>query len=55
MIYLKTIKENVMGTTAEFVKLRSTKTPKVGEWNTDYKTALAKAKKEGKFIVTCLV
>lgn len=42
-----------MGTTAEFVKLRSSKTPKVGEWNIDYKTALAKAKKEGKFIVTC--
>ncbi len=42
-----------MGTTAEFVKLRSSKTPKVDEWNIDYKTALAKAKKEGKFIVTC--
>lgn len=42
-----------MGTTAEFVKLRSSKTPKVGEWNIDYKTALAKAKKERKFIVTC--
>ena len=42
-----------MGTTSDFVKLRSSKTPKVGEWNIDYKTALAKAKKEGKFIVTC--
>ena len=41
-----------MGTTSDFVKLRSTKTPKVGEWNKDYATALAKAKKEGKFIVT---
>lgn len=41
-----------MGTTADFAKLRSTKTPKVGEWNIDYKTALAKAKNEGKFIVT---
>ena len=40
-----------MGTTADFAKLRSTKTPKVGEWNIDYKTALAKAKNEGKFIV----
>lgn len=39
-------------TTAEFIKLRSSKTPKTGEWNIDYKTALAKAKKEGKFIVT---
>lgn len=41
-----------MGTTSDFVKLRSTKTPKVGEWNKDYTTALKKAKKEGKFIVT---
>ena len=41
-----------MGTTSDFVKLRSTKTPKVGEWNKDYAKALAKAKKEGKFIVT---
>ena len=41
-----------MGTTSNFVKLRSTKTPKVGEWNINYKDALAKAKKEGKFIVT---
>ena len=42
-----------MGTTSDFVKLRSSKAPKVGEWNIDYKTALAKAKKEDKFIVTC--
>ena len=41
-----------MGTTSDFVKLRSTKTPKVGEWNKDYAAALTKAKKEGKFIVT---
>lgn len=41
-----------MGTTKDFIKLRSTETPKVGEWNINYKTALAKAKKEGKFIVT---
>ena len=39
-----------MGTTSDFVKLRSTKTPKVGEWNINYKDALAKAKAEGKFI-----
>lgn len=41
-----------MGTTANFVKLRSKGTPKVGEWNIDYAKALAAAKKEGKFIVT---
>ena len=41
-----------MGTTKDFIKLRSTETPKVGEWNINYKTALAKAKKAGKFIVT---
>ncbi len=40
-----------MGTTSDFVKLRSKKTPKVGEWNKDYATTLSKAKKEGKFIV----
>ena len=42
-----------MGTTANFVKLRSSGTPKVGEWNINYAKALAAAKKEGKFIVTC--
>ena len=41
-----------MGTTSDFLKLRSSKTPKVGEWNIDYKAALAKAKAEGKFIIT---
>lgn len=41
-----------MGTTSSFVKLRSSKTPKIGEWNIDYKKALAQAKKEYKFIVT---
>lgn len=41
-----------MGTTSDFVKLRSTKTPKVGEWNINYDKALEKAKQEGKFIVT---
>lgn len=41
-----------MGTTSDFVKLRSTKTPKVGEWNKNYDQALEKAKQEGKFIVT---
>lgn len=30
-----------MGTTSDFVKLRSSKTPKVGEWNINYATALA--------------
>ena len=42
-----------MGTTANFVKLRSTGTPKVGEWNINYANALALAKKGGKFIITC--
>lgn len=41
-----------MGTTSSFIKLRSSKTPKTGEWNIDYKKALAQAKKEYKFIVT---
>lgn len=41
-----------MGTTSEFLKLRSSGSPKVGEWNDDYKAALAQAKKENKFIVT---
>lgn len=41
-----------MGTTKDFLKLRSSKAPKVGEWNIDYKAALAKAKAEGTFIVT---
>lgn len=41
-----------MGTTSDFVKLRSAKNPKVGEWNKDYAAALTKAKKEGKFIIT---
>lgn len=30
-----------MGTTSDFVKLRSSKTPKVGEWNINYAMALA--------------
>ena len=42
-----------MGTTATFIKSRSSKTPKVGEWNINYKDALALAKKEGKIIVCC--
>jgi len=42
-----------MGTTADFIKVRSSGTPKVGVWNSNYSKALALAKKEGKFIVTC--
>ena len=42
-----------MGTTADFIKMRSSGTPKVGVWNSNYSKALALAKKEGKFIVTC--
>lgn len=30
-----------MGTTSDFVKLRSAKDPKVGEWNINYGAALA--------------
>ena len=41
-----------MGTTSNFVKLRSSGAPKTGEWNINYNDALAKAKKDGKFIVT---
>ena len=41
-----------MGTTATFVKSRSSGTPKVGEWNIDYAKALSLAKKDYKFIVT---
>lgn len=42
-----------MGITANFLKLRSTGTPKTGEWNINYDKALALAKQNGKFIVTC--
>lgn len=42
-----------MGTTSDFIKLRSKKTPKTGEWNINYTDALAKAKADRKFIVTC--
>ena len=42
-----------MGTTATFLKLRSSGTPKAGEWNINYDKALDLAKKNGKFIITC--
>ena len=42
-----------MGITANFLKLRSSGTPKLGEWNIDYKKALSLSQKNGKFIVTC--
>lgn len=42
-----------MGTTATFLKLRSSGAPKTGEWNINYEQALALAKQSGKFIVTC--
>lgn len=42
-----------MGTTSDFVKLRSKGTPKVGEWNINYKDALAAARKNGKWLVCC--
>ena len=41
-----------MGTTEDFVKLRSTSTPKTGEWNINYNQALAQAKSGYKFIIT---
>lgn len=42
-----------MGTTAEFLKLRSGNTPNPGEWNKNYELALDLAKKHHKFIITC--
>ena len=41
-----------MGTTATFIKTRSSGTPKVGEWNINYAKALELAKKDYKFIIT---
>lgn len=41
-----------MGTTSTFLKLRSSGTPKTGEWNINYAKALELAKKNGKFIIT---
>lgn len=42
-----------MGTTSNFLKLRANKNPALGQWNKDYKTALALAKGNYKFLVTC--
>lgn len=42
-----------MGTTESFLKLRSTGTPKLGEWNINYNDALNLAKKNGKYIIAC--
>ena len=42
-----------MSITEEFLKLRSSGTPELGEWNVNYEQALALAKKNNKFIVTC--
>lgn len=42
-----------MGTTSEFLKLRSKGTPQLGEWNYNYSKALDLAKQNGKFIITC--
>ena len=41
-----------MGITSDFIKLRSTGTPKVGEWNINYDLALQNAILQYKFIVT---
>lgn len=40
-----------MGTTSDFLKLRSSKTPKTGEWNINYSKAMALAKKGGRPLV----
>ena len=40
-----------MSITSDFLKLRSTGTPKLGEWNINYDLALNQAKKQYKFIV----
>lgn len=42
-----------MGTTSTFLKLRSSGTPKTGEWNINYDQTLTLAKKNGKYIITC--
>lgn len=42
-----------MGITANFLKLRSSGTPQLGEWNINYDKVLALAKKNSKYIVTC--
>ena len=41
-----------MGTTSDFLKLRSSGAPKTGEWNVNYNDALVKAKAERKYIIT---
>ena len=41
------------GTTAKFIKSRSSGTPKVGEWNINYSKVLAAAKADGKPIIIC--
>lgn len=40
-----------MGTTVSFVKLRSTETPKVGEWNINYDKVVSLAKKNNKPVI----
>ena len=42
-----------MGITSDFLKSRSSGTPKLGEWNSNYEQSLSLAKKNSKFIVTC--
>ena len=42
-----------MGTTANFTKLRSSGTPKVGEWNINYAQTLDLAKRGGKWLICC--
>lgn len=40
-----------MGTTSEFLKLRSSGPVKTGEWNIDFEQAMTKAKADGKFVI----
>lgn len=42
-----------MGTTSTFLKLRSTGTPKLGEWNINFDKAMDLAKKGQKYIIAC--
>lgn len=42
-----------MSVTENFLKLRSSGSPRQGEWNVNYQQALALAKQNGQFIVTC--
>ena len=42
-----------MGTTATFLKQRSSVTPRTGEWNINFQKARELAKNNGKFLIAC--